>query len=282
VVAASSKGGLQSARSAWAGSSVSVGTAEAQVQAASAGLLKSEADLKKATLDLQRTKELRSANAVPQERLDNAQASYDQAVAQLAQAKAQVAVADENRNAAKERVGEMRGHLEGSSPIQAQIAAARAQADLAHARVKGAQAALELARLQLSWTKLIAPADGNASKLSVHEGQMVAAGQPAVELVPTATYVIANFKETQIGRMKPGQPATIKIDAFPGKSFSGKVESLSGGTGASFSLLPADNASGNFVKVVQRVPVRIRWADSGAEPALRAGLSADVTVDVGK
>jgi membrane fusion protein (multidrug efflux system) len=102
-----------------------------------------------------------------------------------------------------------------------------------------------------------------------------------VELVPIATYVIANFKETQIGKMKPGQKAKIHIDAFPGRSFEGTVESLSGGTGGSFSLLPADNASGNFVKVVQRVPVRIAWQPP-ADVAMRAGLSADVSVEVGR
>ncbi len=97
--------------------------------------------------------------------------------------------------------------------------------------------------------------------------------------MPTTTYVVANFKETQIGRMKPGQKVEIKVDAFSHK-LEGKVESLAGGTGSSFALLPADNASGNFVKVVQRIPVRIDWVNPPADLPLRAGLSADVTVDV--
>jgi membrane fusion protein (multidrug efflux system) len=177
-------------------------------------------------------------------------------------------------------VGEARGRLSQSSPIEAQIASARAQADLAHARVQSSQAQLDLARLQLSYTKVTAPADGIASKLSVHEGQQVSTGAPVIELVPTETYLIANFKETQITKMKPGQRADIKIDAFPGHKFSGKLQSISGGTGASFSLLPADNASGNFVKVVQRVPVRIAF-DTRPDVPLRAGLSADVTVHTG-
>jgi membrane fusion protein (multidrug efflux system) len=105
-------------------------------------------------------------------------------------------------------------------------------------------------------------------------------GQAAAMLVPNTTYVVANFKETQIGRMHAGNRAEVHIDAFPGRVFHGMVESLSGGTGARFSLLPPDNASGNFVKVVQRVPVRIRWMDVPHELALRAGLSADVTVMV--
>ncbi len=99
------------------------------------------------------------------------------------------------------------------------------------------------------------------------------------ELVPTQTYLVANFKETQVGRMRPGQKATVEIDAYPGLELQGRVESLSGGTGARFSLIPPDNASGNFVKVVERVPVRIAWASPPPpEVALRAGLSAYVTV----
>ena len=107
---------------------------------------------------------------------------------------------------------------------------------------------------------------------------LVAVGQPVIELVPVETYLIANFKETQIGKMRPGQAATISIDALPGRKLTGKVESIAGGTGASFSLLPADNATGSFVKVVQRVPVRITWTGAPGDEALRAGLSADVTV----
>ena len=105
-------------------------------------------------------------------------------------------------------------------------------------------------------------------------------GQPLIQLVPNATYLVANFKETQVGHMHLGQPVEITVDALPGRSFAGKVDSLSGGTGASFSLLPADNATGNFVKVVQRVPVRVAWVNLPGDVDLRAGLSADVTVDV--
>jgi len=139
---------------------------------------------------------------------------------------------------------------------------------------------LALARLQLSYTKLYAQEDGQVTRLTAREGQMVQPGQPVASLVPDRTYVVANFKETQIGDMKPGQEVEIDVDAFPGKTLKGKVESLAGGTGARFSLLPPDNASGNFVKVVQRVPVRIAWVDVPADVALRPGLSADVAVRV--
>jgi membrane fusion protein (multidrug efflux system) len=277
VVTATSKGGLSTARAQVSGSSVGVSSAEAQVAAARAGLLRAETEVKRADIDLSRAKELRAANAVPQERLDNAQLAADSTRAQLAQAKAQLAAAEEARRAADSRVSEARGHLEQSEPIDARIAAARANADLAHARVKAAEAALELAKLDLSYTKVVAPSDGMASKLAVHQGQLLQAGQPVIELVPAQTYVIANFKETQVGAMRPGQRADVEIDAFPGRHFAGVVESLSGGTGSTFSLLPPDNASGNFVKVVQRVPVRIKWA-APADASMRAGLSAEVTV----
>ena len=161
--------------------------------------------------------------------------------------------------------------------MQAQITAAQAQARLAHARVATAEAALQAAQLNLSYTKIVAPRDGIASKLAVHAGSYVTAGMPIVQLVPRTTYVLANFKETQMRDMRPGQRATVRIDALGRRDFEGKVESLSGGTGASFSLLPPDNASGNFVKVVQRVPVRISWSGPPADQ-VPVGSSAEVTV----
>ena len=143
-----------------------------------------------------------------------------------------------------------------------------------------AEATLDLARLQLSYTKIVAPDDGLATRVSGQVGQMIQAGQPLAELVPERTYVVANFKETQVGRMRAGQRARVRIDAFPGITLDAKVESVAGGTGARFSLLPPDNATGNFVKVVQRVPVRIAWSKRPELP-LQAGLSTDVTVYLG-
>jgi len=282
VVQASAQGGLLSAKAAFSGSSVGVGSAAAQEASAHASLLRAQTEAHKAEIDLRRARELLAANAVPQERLDSAQIAYDSAQAQLAQARAQVAVAQESKAAARSRVKEAKGRLDQSAPIDAQIAAARAQAELAHARVRSSEAQLDLARLQLSHTKITAPIEGLAARLSVHQGQLVGVGQQVLALVPVATYVVANFKETQIGRMRPGQSAEIEVDAFPGRKLSGRLESLSGGTGASFSLLPADNASGNFVKVVQRIPVRITWENLPPEIVFRAGMSAVVTVHTGR
>jgi membrane fusion protein (multidrug efflux system) len=282
IVDATSKGGLASARAALTGSAAGVQSATAQMQAAKAESVHADAELKKAEIDLERARTLRAANAVSQERLDTAQIAYDAAKAAKAQAEAQVALAEDSRRSAESRVGEARGRVSQSAPVAPQIAAARANADLANARIRSAEAALALAKLQLGYTKVVAPADGYASKLTVHAGQLVTMGQPLIQLVPNTTYVIANFKETQVGQMKVGQSAQIEVDAFPGRKFEGKIESLAGGTGASFSLLPADNATGNFVKVVQRVPVRVAWVNPPGDVDLRAGLSADVTVDVRK
>ena len=278
VAAASARGGFSTAQAQVSGSAAGVQSAAAQVASAQAGLKRAEADARKAENDLARMKELRTANVVSQERLDNAQAAAESAQAGLQQARAMLDAAQEARRSAESRVGEARGRLDQSAPVNSQIAVAQANARLAHARMKSSEAMLDLARLQLSYTKVLAQEDGMLSRLSVHEGQLVTMGQPMAALVPVATYLVANFKETQIGQMRPGQKAEVEVDAFPGKKLEGHVESLSGGTGSRFALLPADNASGNFVKVVQRVPVRIAWDKLPEGLQLRAGLSADVTV----
>jgi len=277
VVEASAKGGLQSARASYSGSSMGVANAEAQLAASKAGLERAKAEARKGAIDLQRTRKLVAGNALPRERLDDAQVAYDASQAALAQASAQVAAATQMRHLASTKVDEARGRLDQRTPIAAQNASAKANADLAHARVKMAEATLELARLQLGYTEIAASEDGLVTSLSVQAGQMIQVGQPLAELVPDRTYVVANFKETQVGRIRPGQAARVRIDAFPGVDIEAKVESISGGTGARFSLLPPDNASGNFVKVVQRVPVRIAWIKRPDLP-LQAGLSTDVTV----
>jgi membrane fusion protein (multidrug efflux system) len=279
IVSATSKGGLASAKAALSGSAAGVGTADAQLASAKAAAVRADTDLQKAQIDFQRAETLRKADAVPQQQLDAARLALDGARASKAQADAQVALALDGRVTAQSRVGEARGRVDQSAPVAPQIAAAHAGAALAEARVRSAQAALALAKLQVGYTRIAAPADGWASKLSVHEGQLVAVGQPLVELVPNDTYLVASFKETQIGKMRPGQPAEIAVDAFPGRKLAGKIESLAGGTGASFSLLPPDNSTGNFVKVVQRVPIRISLVDLPADVVLRPGLSADVTID---
>jgi membrane fusion protein (multidrug efflux system) len=158
-----------------------------------------------------------------------------------------------------------------------------AEIERAAASLTQAQADLAFAELQLAHTEVRAPADGVISKKSVEPGQVVQMGQPLLAIVPLHdVWVLANFKETQLARVRPGMPATVEIDTFPGKVFRGTVDSLAAGTGARFSLLPPENATGNWVKVVQRIPVKIRLdaKDFGNPHTLRAGMSAYVVIRV--
>jgi membrane fusion protein (multidrug efflux system) len=280
IVAATAKGGMSSAQASVWGSSVGVQSTDAQIAAAEAALERAQVEARHADTELARSKELRASSAIPQAELDASQTTAATAHAALTQAQANLVAAREAKRVAVTRVAEAQGRLTQTAPIEAQIKAAHAATELAHARVAANEAALALARLQLSYTTVVAPESGWISRLMAHPGQLLSPGSPVGELVPEKTYVVANFKETQIGDMRPGEAADVSIDAFGGRTFAGKVESLSAGTGARFSMLPADNASGNFVKVVQRVPVRIELDALPGDIVLRAGLSADVTVHV--
>ena len=278
IVEASSKGGLGAARAALSGTTASVAGADAQIAAADANVAKAQADADKADNDLRRAQALRKDDAIPQAQVDSLTSQAAGMRAAVAQAKAQVAAAQEMKNNARTRIAEAAGRVEQSAPVDAQVAVAKANSDLAAARATAAEVALAQAQLNLSYTKVVAPQDGHISKLAVHAGQLVAPSQTITNVLPDATFVIANFKETQVGEMRVGQTAEVALDAFPGRKLHAKVESISFGTGAQFSMLPPDNASGNFVKVVQRVPVKLVWTDLPADMHLEAGLSADVTV----
>jgi membrane fusion protein, multidrug efflux system len=164
----------------------------------------------------------------------------------------------------------------------AQLQATQEQVAAAEAQVKQRQADIESARLQLSYAVLTAPVSGIVAKKNVEVGQLVQAGQPLLAIVDGKdTWVTANFKETQLAKMRVGQPVDIEVDAYPGKTFHGRVESLSAATGARFSLLPPDNATGNFTKVVQRVPVKIVFTDPpDPQRPLRVGMNVSVVVNV--
>jgi membrane fusion protein (multidrug efflux system) len=278
IVEATSKGGLSAARAELFGSASSAQSADAQIESARASLARAQAQATQADNDLARDESLLKDQAIPKAQVDSARSGAQAAHAAVAEAQAQLASAQDAKRTAQTRIAEAQGHVVQSAPVDAQLASARAQADLAHARVDASAATLELAKLQLSYTHIEAARDGILSRLAVRPGQLVQAGQQVVAVVPNETYVVANFKETQVGAMHPGQRAEISVDAYPGRTFEGKVESTSRGTGARFSLLPPDNASGNFVKVVQRVPVKITWQNVPPDVKLAAGLSADVTV----
>jgi membrane fusion protein (multidrug efflux system) len=278
VVAANSQGGLSTARAALLGTTSSVAGAEAQITAARAAVAHAQAEADKADADLQRAQNLRKDDAIPQAQVDTMTAAAAAQHAGLAQSLAQLAAASEMRNTARSHIAEAKGRLEQNTPVEAQLAAAKANSDLAHAHVISAETNLAQARLNLSYTTIVAPIAGHISKLAVHTGQLVSPAQTITNVLPQTTYIVANFKETQVGEMRAGQVADVELDAHPGRSFRATVDSLAYGTGAQFSLLPPDNASGNFVKVVQRVPVKLVWSDLPSDVAVQAGLSADVTV----
>lgn len=281
VVTATASGGFRGAEAMVSSSTAAVQTADAQIAAARATLTRVQAEAANAERNLARAKELVATDAIARQQLDSAQLARDAAAAAVLQAQANITVAEQGKRAAESRVAEARARLSQSAPVAEQIASARSDAALADAHVASAEAAVRLAELQVSYARVIAPADGLVTQLHAREGGLVQPGQPLAQLVPSETYVIANFKETQITEMRAGNRADVEIDAFPGQSFSARVESLAGGTGSRFSVIPPDNASGNFVKVVQRVPVRLVWESAPPVP-LRPGLSAVVTVHLGE
>jgi membrane fusion protein (multidrug efflux system) len=196
----------------------------------------------------------------------NAKSSLDQAKNDLDKAKQQLAVAEQGIISAK-------AALAGNPDIETDK----------HPTVMAALAARDKAAYDLAQTTVKAPADGVVSQASSFKvGQYVGSGTPLFSLVETGdTWIEANFKETQLTHMKPGQKAEIAVDAYPGRTFEATVKAIGAGTGAEFSLLPAQNATGNWVKVTQRIPVRLELADADAKMALRTGMSAIVTVDTG-
>jgi membrane fusion protein (multidrug efflux system) len=236
-----------------------------------------------AKVDLDRVQQLFAQGVVPRQQLDDAQSRMEATEAALTQAKAQQSFVRAGVAQAQSRVAEASARVNESAPVDARIAQAQARAAAAHAKVATSQAARDLAALDLGYTKIVAPRDGFASKKSVVVGQMVSFGQPVVQIVPVDdVWVTANFKETQLNKMRVGQPVDIDIDAYAGLKLHGTVQSFSGATGARFSLLPPENATGNFTKVVQRVPVRIHLDGVPQDRPLRPGMSAGVVVDTRK
>jgi membrane fusion protein (multidrug efflux system) len=224
------------------------GVAGAGVRVAETQRTVARANLEKARQDVMRARELSRQDIVSKAQLDAAEAAY---------------------RAAEEQA-------RGSDFT---IAGASAQSRAAQARLEAAAAALDAARLQLSYATVLAATSGHIAKKNLEAGQWVSAGQAVLSIVDDApVWVVANLKETQLDRIHPGLPVKVEVDAFPGKSVKGEVESIQYATGSRFSLLPPDNASGNFTKVVQRVPVRIRL-EPGTLP-LRPGMSVAVSIDL--
>ena len=265
------------------GSRSTVVAAERQLESARAKVAKAEAGNTRAQADLLRYKPLIEKDVISKQQWDAAVADADAEKAQLADAKAGEEAAIEQVKVARDREKQSAAQLKFAETGPEQVAAQSARARQALAMVAQAQAQLDEAQLKLGYTKIVAPADGIVSRKGVEINQNVAAGQDMVTLVQLDDlWVTANFKETQLKHMKEGQDAEIKVDAT-GKTYHGVVKQIGGATGSVLSLFPAENATGNYVKVVQRVPVRIDFKDLKNEDGdhkLRPGLSVEPTVYV--
>ncbi|PSL29772.1 HlyD family secretion protein [Chitinophaga ginsengisoli] len=223
---------------------------QAQIAAAKAKLWKQQQEY-------DRYKNLYDAESATKQQLENVQTALDVA-------KADYASIVNNYDAAVSKINDT-----------------RSQKAALMAEIQRREALLGRNQLNVSYTVIRAPYDGKMGRRTIQEGQLIQAGQTMAFIVNQATgkWIIANFKETQVSKMHIGQPADIEIDAFPGKTFNGTIESLSPATGARFSLLPPDNSSGNFVKIVQRIPVRIKLINAPGEISLlRAGMNATVSI----
>lgn len=239
----------------------------ASLDAARSALKAQEALAWKADADIKRAEPLIKEQIVTQEYYDQRKTNQDVAVAQV--------------KSARENVNRLEGSVESQKSLIRQMEAAVAPQQ---ALIQQREALVEKAKLNLGYTKILAPASGYVTKRSAEVGNQVQAGQPLLAVVPLAQeqiWITANYKETELRDVKPGQKVEIKVDTYPGKVFRGRVNSIMAGTGSVFSLFPPENATGNYVKIVQRIPVRVTL-DEGSDPdhLLRVGMSVVPTIFV--
>jgi len=245
------------ARANIATSQASVGTIDAQIEAA-------RVNLWRATQDHERYANLIKDHSITQQQ-------YEQALAAKQTAEKQLGILEEQKKQAQQQ----------TNAVSVQSNATASQISVAGATIHQRQVDIDAAKLNLSYTVITAPQEGLVSKVNVQTGQFVQAGQPVFSVVHSENlWVIANFKETQLDKMKEGQKVTIKVDAYPGHKFDAKLASFSPATGSTFALLPPDNATGNFVKVVQRLPVKIEFTDGSDELVKKLRPGMNVFVDV--
>jgi len=274
---------LTSAGADVSGTHAGVEQAEQQLEAAHAQVAKAEADLVKAEADLTRYKPLVEKDVISKQQFDAAVAARDGAKASLNNAQAGERAARDGVRVAHDKESQAQASLKSAETGPQQVAVQSAHAKQAQAQVEQAQAQLDQAELNLSYTKIVAPAAGIITRKSVEVDQNVGVGQNLLTLVSLDDlWITANFKETQLRHMSAGQPVEISVDAN-GKKYHGKVTQIGGATGSVLSLFPPENATGNYVKVVQRVPVRIDFTDLKNEDPdhlLRPGLSVEPSVRV--
>lgn len=274
---------LTSAGADVSGSGAQVAQAEEQLTAARARVVQAQANATKSQADLERYKPLVERDVISKQQFDAAVAAADGNKAALAEARANVTAAEQAVRVARDNLARSQSALKFAQTAPKQIAIQKAKADQAGAQVAQAQAQLDQARLNLSYTKIIAPEDGIVTRKSVEINQNVSVGQNMMTLVSLDNiWITANFKETQLEHMRAGQPVVISVDAYGGRKYDGKVTQIGGATGSVLSLFPPENATGNYVKVVQRVPVRIDLTkpEQNSDHLLRPGLSVEPKVTV--
>jgi membrane fusion protein (multidrug efflux system) len=281
------QGGVEQAQAGISTSEHEIASARARLASAEATVREREAEAARTRRDVDRLKALIAKEEVSQQQYDAAvsaaeasQAAAEAARALVAEAETAIGVAEARARQARASASQAQASLRTAQTAPQQIQATRAQASVAAARVKQAEAVLASARLNLEHATVRAMTNGVISRKTVEVGQTVAPGQALMALVDLDhLWVTANFKETQLREMKPGQQVRVSVDALGGREFRGSVDSVAAATGARFSLLPPDNATGNYVKVVQRVPVKI-VLDQGQDPdhRLRPGMSVSPTV----
>ena len=287
---AQARGDISDATANVSTAKAAVSGAKAAIASAQASVAQADADLNKAQKDYERYSTLYKEGAVDRQQLDNAEAAYkvaqadkDAAERGVEQAQAQLEQAQQGVNSANAKLAATKSELQQVSASGQQTEANRAQAAAARAEVAQAKAALDNARQQLSYTNITAPTAGKVGSKTVEIGQRVQPGTPLMAVVGNDYWVTANFKETQLGEIEPGEKVEVKLDAFGDRTFTGTVNSISPASGAEFALLPPDNATGNFTKVVQRIPVKIvldSQSIKGYESRIAPGMSAVVSVEL--
>ena len=274
---------LRSAGADVSGSQAGVGQAEKQLDSAHARVTEAQANFTKAQADLERYKPLVEKDVISKQQFDAAVAAADSTRAAVADARANEQAAVDAVKVALERETQAQAGLKYAETGPQQVVAQSARAKQAQAQVEQAQAQLDQAKLNLSYTKIVAPEAGIITRKSVEINQNVAPGQNLLMLVSLeGLWVTANFKETQLRHMSSGQAVEIEVDST-GKTYHGKVTQIGGATGSVLSLFPPENATGNYVKVVQRIPVRVDFTDLANEDPnheLRPGLSVEPKVKV--
>ena len=289
--------GVRSAESAVEESRARLEARRSATDAMRADVAGAKSTQRQAARELERSRSLLQSDLIARRDFDLAESAYEtagttvqalerrltQTEREIQQAEAELGARIHAVDQARQRVAELQAALALAESQTHQVAIKDAEASRAEARLREMQADLAYAELQLEHTEVRSALDGVVSKRSVELGQVVQMGQPLLAIVPLQdVWVVANFKETQLKRIRPGMKAVVEVDGYPDKAYAGVIDSMSAGTGARFSLLPPENATGNWVKVVQRVPVRIHLDGKGVgnPHTLRAGMSVVVTIRV--